>query len=111
MKPPEANDPLDKLLREDDAYVADGGFTARVITALPRKRRAWLRPAILLCASLVGVVLMVLFLPSFANLIAVTPNGSLTFNRSTQNYFALGVLLLAAGSLVWTVFAVVKQED
>ena len=50
MNPPEENDPVDALLREQNSYVEDGGFTARVIQSLPRRRRAWLRPVILLGA-------------------------------------------------------------
>ena len=40
MNPPETNDPLDALLREQDKYIEDNGFTARVVAALPRRRRA-----------------------------------------------------------------------
>ncbi|MEY4918699.1 MAG: hypothetical protein RL616_2612, partial [Verrucomicrobiota bacterium] len=57
MNPPEENDPLDALLREQNSYVEDGGFTARVVKSLPRRRRAWLRPAILLGTTAIGLVL------------------------------------------------------
>ena len=49
MNTPE--DPIDALLREQNAYVDDNGFTARVIKELPRRRRAWLRPTIMLSDS------------------------------------------------------------
>ena len=38
MNLPETNDPLDALLREQNLYVEDNGFTMRVISALPRRR-------------------------------------------------------------------------
>ena len=58
MNPPENQDPLDALLRHDDAYVEDRGFTERVLTALPPRRRSWLRPAILLGSVLIGFALL-----------------------------------------------------
>ncbi len=63
MNPPETNDPLDALLREQDKYIEDNGFTARVVAALPRRRRAWLRPVILMGAVAIGSVLAVGWLP------------------------------------------------
>jgi hypothetical protein len=51
------------LLREQDKYIEDNGFTARVVAALPRRRRAWLRPVLLLGAVAIGSVLAVLWLP------------------------------------------------
>src|SRR5208283_278691 len=63
MNPPESNDPLDALLREQDSYIEDNGFTARVVAALPRRRRAWLRPGFLLGAVTIGSVLAVGWLP------------------------------------------------
>lgn len=63
MNPPETNDPLDALLREQDKYTEDNGFTARVVAALPRRRRAWLRPVLLLGTVAIGSVLAVEWLP------------------------------------------------
>jgi hypothetical protein len=51
------------LLREQDKYIEDNGFTARVVAALPCRRRAWLRPVLLLGAVAIGSVLAVLWLP------------------------------------------------
>ena len=54
MNSPETNDPVDALLRAQNTYLDDHGFTARVSRALPRRRRAWLRPVILLSATAIG---------------------------------------------------------
>jgi hypothetical protein len=64
MNPPETNDPLEELLREQNAYVDDAGFTARVISSLPRPaRRSWVRPLVLLGATLAGLVLSIYWMP------------------------------------------------
>jgi hypothetical protein len=47
MNSPETNDPIEKLLREQDTYLADEGFSRRVVARLPR-RRGWLPRIILL---------------------------------------------------------------
>ena len=58
---------LERLLR-DDARIAipDGGFSARVMGALPRKAQsppAWLRPALVISSGLLGSALALLFAP------------------------------------------------
>ena len=55
--------PIDPLLREQNLYLDDNGFTARVIKELPRRRRAWLRPTIMFSAVAIGSVLAVRWLP------------------------------------------------
>ena len=50
MNSPETPDPIEKLLREQDSYTADDGFTKRVINALPRRRRGFGRPVLLAVA-------------------------------------------------------------
>lgn len=62
MNSPETNDPIDKLLREQDAYVADNGFTKRVIGQLP-KRRAFHSRLILLVLAVVGSALVIYWAP------------------------------------------------
>ena len=57
MNPPENDDALDRLLREQDTYVEDNGFTARVLNALPRRRYENLRTVILLAATALCAVL------------------------------------------------------
>lgn len=110
MNPPETNDPLDALLRENDAYVEDHGFTARVLTTLPpRRRRSWLRPAILLGATLIGFLLMAWWLPGLRDVFAVTPSGGSALN--IQSCLVLGAFFAASASLFLGLFAVVKWED
>jgi hypothetical protein len=60
MNPPENHDddPLDRLLREQESYVEDNGFTARVLDALPHRRSLRLRTVLLLCATAMGSVLV-----------------------------------------------------
>ena len=61
MNTPE--DPIDALLREENAYTDDNGFTAQVAKKLPRRRRAWWRPVIMLTAVAIGAVLALRWLP------------------------------------------------
>ncbi len=63
MNRPEDKDPLDVLLREQNPHIDDDGFTARVLTALPPRRRAWLRPTVLLGATAIGSALASRWLP------------------------------------------------
>src|SRR5260370_24466504 len=94
MNPPETNDPLDTLLRENDAYVEDHGFTARVLTALPpRRRRSWLRPAILLGATMIGFLLLAWWLPGLRDVFAASPSEGLSPNA--QLFLVLCALFAA----------------
>lgn len=107
MNPPETNDPLDAMLREQNRYIEDNGFTARVVSALPvRKRRNWVRPALLLGTSALGYVLMILWLP-WKNIF--DPAILLTFN--SQVLLTLVLLFLIAGSLLWTVIAAMESVE
>jgi hypothetical protein len=45
---------LDTRLREEAAYIDDGGFTARVIQQLPTRRARSFRAAIIFCVTLLG---------------------------------------------------------
>lgn len=110
MKPTDANDPLDALLQENDPYVEDNGFTARVIDALPpRRRRAWLRPAILLGAAIIGFAVMAWWLPSLTFIYNVDSTGAFTIN--VESLFTLAALLVVLASLSWGLFAAVEWED
>jgi hypothetical protein len=110
MNPPESNDPLDALLSENDAYVEDHGFTARVLTSLPpRRRRSWLRPAILLGTTLVGFLLMAWWLPGLRDVFVANPSEGLSPNA--QLFLVLGALFAAAASLFLGLFAVLRWED
>ncbi|MGZ5041711.1 MAG: hypothetical protein ACXWG1_02260 [Usitatibacter sp.] len=62
-----AQDKLDKLLRRDAlAAIDDGGFTARVMQALPPRtapHAGWLKPALVLGSTALGSALAWLFAP------------------------------------------------
>ncbi len=107
MNPPETNDPLDTFLRGQNRDIDDDGFTARVVAALPRRRRrAWLRPALLLGAAGMGYVLAVLWLPwktilDSANLLSFNSEAMLT----------LLLLVSITGSILWGVIAAIGWEE
>lgn len=58
---------IERLLRDDArAEIADDGFTARVMEALPRREASvpsWLRPALVLGSALLGSVLALWLAP------------------------------------------------
>lgn len=108
MNASEENDPLDALLREQNAYVDDGGFTARVVQALPRRRRAWVRPAILLTAIALGSVLAVCWLP-WKNLPPL--DASVLTAPNPQLLLPWLVVAAVVGSLVWSLVALLPKED
>jgi Domain of unknown function (DUF5056) len=108
MNLPETNDSLDTWLREQNAYIEDNGFTARVIQALPRRRRAWLRPMLLLGATAIGFVLAILWLP-WKNLPALDSRALLSLDSQVLMPWTLVFLIL--GSLVWSATAALQWED
>ena len=108
MNPPEINDPLDALLREQDKYIEDKGFTARVVAALPRRRHVWLRPVLLLGAVTIGSVLAVLWLP-WGNLPVLDSSALLSLNSQVLMPWVL--VLSVITSLVWATVAAVQWED
>lgn len=61
MNTPE--DPIEKLLREQETYIEDNGFTARVLGRLPPRRYVWLRRVILLGAAATGAFMAAKWLP------------------------------------------------
>jgi hypothetical protein len=109
MNPPETSDPLDALLRDQNQYVEDNGFTARVISALPQRRqRFWLRPLFLLGTTTMGSVLAVLWLP-WKNLPALDLESILSLNSQMLLPWVLVFTVLA--SLIWGIIAAVQLED
>jgi len=109
MNPPETHDPLDAWLREQDKYIEDNGFTARVVAALPRRRRrAWLRPALLLGAVAIGSVPAVLWLP-WGDL--SVPDWSALLSLNTQMLTPWLLVLTVMGSLIWAIIAAIEWED
>ena len=108
MNPPETNDPLDAWLREQDKYREDNGFTARVVAALPRRRRAWVRPALLLGAVAIGSVLSVFWLP-WGNL--VVPNLSALISLDAQVLTPWLLVLTVMAALVWATISALEWGD
>lgn len=108
MKQPDEQDPVDTQLREQDTYINDDGFTARVVASLPPRRRRWLRPAVLLGSVAVGMALAVRWLPwgelsPFDLSAMVSPN--------SQVLVPWVVVLTVAVSLVWATVAAVEPEE
>jgi hypothetical protein len=108
MTMPEKIDPIDELLRQHDAHVEDHGFTARVINALPRQRRTWVSPAILLSATAVGSMLAVFWVP-WRNLPAFDPSDVL--HPSTHTLLPWIFALAVAGSLIWSALAALLRFE
>ena len=109
MKPLETNDPLDALLREQNPYVEDDGFTKRVISALPRRRSRFpLRQIFLLGVTIIGSVLAVVWLP-LENLPALNWSALLLLNSQVLLPWVL--VLSVITSLVWATVAAVQWED
>ena len=108
MNPPETNDPLDAWLREQDKYIEDNGFTARVMAALPRRRRAGLRQGLLLGAVTIGSVLAIGWLP-WGNLPALDWSALLSLNAKLLMPWVLVLSVMA--SLVWGAISALEWED
>ena len=109
MNQPEKDDPVETLLREQNQYVNDDGFTARVMAALPRRHsRAWVRPTILLGAAAIGSVVAAWWLP-WGNLPPLDLSALVSLDsRALMPWMSL---LLVTGSIVWAVVAAVQWDD
>ncbi|MGH3849874.1 MAG: hypothetical protein ACRDRT_09255 [Pseudonocardiaceae bacterium] len=102
------DDWLDSLLREPADYIADGGFTARVLAKLPAARRPWYasRNFILLTASALacGAAACIPGMPQYVF-------GSLydlfTFKSFSADKLAL---LVPIALLYWTGLSAVAHE-
>ena len=106
---PAGNDPLDALLREADSYIPDNGFTTRVLTSLPaRRKHSWRRFAVLSTAMLIGAILVLWQLPAIFAIFSTMPKHLSAFQWQTLVAFV--PLLAALGSLIWVVFAVASEE-
>jgi hypothetical protein len=115
MNPPENKDQLDALLRidallrEQNPHVDDAGFTARVVSALPRRHaRFRLRPVLLLGAAAVGSALAAFWLP-WASLPTLSLPALLSLN--SQILWPWTMVLLVVASLTWAVVAAIQPED
>ena len=97
---PERPDPIEALLHESEAHVPDDGFTARVLAALPSRRRFDpLRLALFAAAWLAGVAILLVHAPTFAGTTAIF----LQYARHGEvaALLALAPVVFAAGCLVW----------
>ena len=108
MNRPDDLDPIDALLREQNEHIDDGGFTNRVLTTLPPRRRTWLRPILLLGAAAIGSVLAIRWLP-WDNL--SVPDLSALLSLNSQVLMPWLVVFSVAAALVWAVVAAVQPED
>jgi Domain of unknown function (DUF5056) len=108
MMPPENNDSLDALLREQNQYVADDGFTKRVVASLPKRRARRLPRYFLLGVAVIGWVAAGLWLP-WGNLPQI--DLSSVSSIDTQTLWPWVVLLCVAGSLIWATLAAFQWED
>jgi hypothetical protein len=106
MNPPDTNDPLDALLREQNTYIEDNGFTARVLAALPQSRpRARWRSTLLLSATAIGYALAIQWMPW--NLL----NSSALLAFNPQALLAYGILFAIVASLIWGLIAALGWEE
>jgi hypothetical protein len=109
MNLPETNDPLDALLREQNPYVEDNGFTQRVISALPRRySRFPLHQIFLPVVTTVGSALAISQLP-WKNLPVLNLSTLLSLNSQVLLPWVLVLSVMA--SLVWATVAAVQWED
>ncbi|MGA2684524.1 MAG: hypothetical protein ABSF51_05685 [Verrucomicrobiota bacterium] len=109
MNPLKINDPLDTLLREQNQYIEDNGFTARVVSALPlRRARFWTHQTFLLAVTVGGAVLAVRWLP-WENLPAFNWSALLSLNSHLLVPWA--VIVSVVGALVWAAVSAVQEED
>jgi hypothetical protein len=106
---PEGKDPIEMQLREQNRYINDDGFTARVIAALPRRRRfGWFRSALLLGAAAIGWVLAVLWLP-WRSLPPVDLSALRSLDPQVLTPWAMVLTVMV--SVVWAMVAAVQWED
>jgi hypothetical protein len=112
---PQGDDWLDQALRADarnhaSAYLADDGFTARVLGHLPQAAAlpAWRRPVIivlwLVAAAAALVALPELFYDVFRSLVGAVVAQPLTLPR-------IAVLLATLGAVAWSTIVYAVRED
>ena len=107
MNQPETNDRLDALLHQENKYIEDNGFTARVMAALPRRRqpRVWWRPTLLLGATGLAYALTIRW--AAWNLLDWPALLSLNLHA----LLGCAVLLAIVASLVWGVISSLGWEE
>ena len=112
---PAGNDWLDDVLRADAAehaaaYIADDGFTARVLEQLPRPAElpAWRRPIVALLWAVVGIA-VVMALPLWFDDVFRSAAALLFGHRFTLSDLAIIVALL--GAMTWSALLVAARTD
>ena len=108
MNQPERTDPVEAMLREQNQYVNDDGFTARVVAALPRRRRTWLRPIVLLGAAGIGSVLAGQWLP-WGSLASIRLSALATLDLQVLMPWVTVVVVM--GSIAWASAAALQWDD
>jgi len=108
MNQPETTDPVERLLQEQNQYVNDDGFTARVVAALPRRRRTWPRQIVLLGAAAIGSVLVAQWMP-WMNLPSI--DLSALFAVNFQALVPWMTIVLVVASIAWAVVAALQWDD
>ena len=99
---------LEDALREDSAYIDDAGFTARVVATLPKRRkRAWLRSAILVGTAALGCVIALWLLPG-ANFVTDSIVRLVTARSLSPALLAPAVLIL---TVFGAAFATLASEN
>jgi len=119
MTQPEKVDPVEAMLREQNQYVNDDGFTARVMAALPRRRsRVWVRPAVLLGAAAIGSILAVRWLPwenlpplDWSSLVSLNSWALAQASDLMPALMPWITILAVAASIAWAAMAAVQWDD
>src|SRR5262252_6408202 len=107
MNSPETNDPIEKLMREQDNYIADNGFTQKVMARLPQRRRSWRKFAVLALTA-AGALAAVLFLP-WSNLPPLDYTKVASLNSDVLSaWLPVAAVIVALGS---TAMAALRRED
>ena len=102
-------DPLDALLREADEYIPDEGFTARVVTSLPPRRRSRARFSLILTALLIGAGLTTWQFAGMVSVFSQLPHQG--WLRDWRLLLLFAPLLAGVAALGWGVFALANDED
>jgi hypothetical protein len=100
---------IEQLLVEDAAArIADDGFSARVLSALPRpaaRRSPWWKPALILGSTALGCLLAALFAPAGASVF----QGVL--DLASSHYLTPGAMFVAGTALTLAVAGAVLAAD
>lgn len=107
MSEPSNKDPLDILLQEQNVYVEDNGFTARVVASLPRRRRSSLQ-MILLAVSIIGWIVAAWCLP-WGNLPPLDTATLISLNSQALLPWITASMVIAC--LAWSTVAAVQGDD